>query len=294
MRDLPTDIRPVASGSNVLSFARRAGLAARSLMFWLVYFPYLLLVFEPLNWLVIGPLCRLYPSRRRALVRFHVRAQADIALTLIRILAGVRFEVRGALPPVSSIVVMNHQSVLDILFGVFLIRGPYPLIPTRASYASGIPGISSVIRLMRCPLLTQRTVLPRKELRSLLDAADQVARGEQSLLIYPEGHRSRSGVILPFMKPGLSLMLRHARQRPVYVVVADGLGHVRTFRDMALRLSGSTARIAVLGPYNTPAEDVELDPFIDGLRSRMIEGLAELRTSSAVVSPGVPDTEVTP
>jgi 1-acyl-sn-glycerol-3-phosphate acyltransferase len=163
------------------------------------------------------------------------------------------------------------------------------LIPTRASYRFGIPGISSLIKLMRCPLVTQRAVIPRSELRALLDAAGQVARGEQSLLIYPEGHRSRNGSILPFMKPGLRLFLSRARERPVYIAVVDGLGHLRTFADTALRLSGTTGRVRVLGPYNTPPNDVELDGFIDSLRQRMVETLAELRRTAAEASPIAPD-----
>ena len=247
------------------------------MLFFVVCFSYLSLVLEPLNWLVLAPSLTLRPNRRSHLIGGWLKFQTRVVLTLARILAGLRFEMHGAIEPTSSIVVMNHQSVFDILVGLSLIGGPYPLIPTRASYGFGIPGISSLIKLMRCPLVTQQAVIPRSQLRALLDAAGQVARGEQSLLIYPEGHRSRNGSIQPFMKPGLRLFLSRARERPVYVAVVDGLGHLRTFADTALRVAGSIGRVQVRGPYNTPPEDVELDGFIDSLRDQMVGILAELR-----------------
>jgi 1-acyl-sn-glycerol-3-phosphate acyltransferase len=277
LRDLPTDIGPAATGSNVLSIAGRAGRAARSLIFLSVYFSYLLLVMEPLHWLAVGPLLAFQPSRRRARLRSWIRLQTRVMFAMARILAGLRISVHGAIEATSCIVVMNHQSIFDIPIGLSLIAGPYPLIPTRASYRKGIPGVSSLLRLMRCPLLDQGNSATRSELLALREAADQVERGEQSLLIYPEGHRSRNGMILPFMKPGLRLMLRRASSRPVYVVVCDGLGHLRSFTETALGLAGSRVQVAILGPYNTPATDVERDRFLDGLRQDMIQALAALR-----------------
>ena len=58
-------------------------------------------------------------------------------------------------------------------------------------------------------------------------AADQVARGELSTLIFPEGHRTRDGEIGPFMRAGLRAILLRA-QRPVYLIVVDGLWRART------------------------------------------------------------------
>ncbi len=277
LREFPTDIKPVATGSNVPSFVRRASGTARNSLFILVYFTYLLLVMAPFQRLVIGPWCALRPQRRRAILRVWMRIQALVAVALARGLGGMRMFVEGEIEPTSCVVLMNHQSILDIPIGVSLIRGPYPLIPTRASYATGIPGISLLTRLMRTPLVTQGPQASRAELLLLRDAADQVARGENCILIYPEGHRSRSGAIQPFMKAGLKLILRRARHRPVYLVVVEGLTQIRSLIDATRGVAGTTARVSVRGPYNTPAEDVDLDAFMDELRDRMIEAQGKLR-----------------
>src|SRR5919204_576344 len=85
------------------------------------------------------------------------------------------------------------------------------------------------------------------------DIATRVGRGEQSLLIFAEGHRTKGGSIDPFMKSGLKLILARAR-RPVYCIVADGMWHAATFAAAARRLAGPRVRAVVIGPFAPPAE----------------------------------------
>lgn len=284
MREFPTDIKPVATGSNVLSFVRRAGAAARNSLFCFVYFTYLVLVMEPVQRFVLAPWFALEPHRRNAILRNWMRSQARVCLALARGIGGLKLIVEGKIEPTSCVVLMNHQSILDIPIGISLLPGPYPLIPARANYAAGIPGISSLTRLMRTPLVTQGARASRSELLALRDAADLVALGERSLILYPEGHRSRNGEIQPFMKAGLELILRRARNRPVYLVVVEGLTHIRSLFDTTRGLAGTTARVSVRGPYNTPAENVDLDEHLDQLRDRMIEAQNELRQAGGATA----------
>jgi 1-acyl-sn-glycerol-3-phosphate acyltransferase len=254
------------------------------LSFFIIYFTYLVLVMEPAQWLVIWPLVKLVPSRRPAIVRAWMRLQARWVLSLARWVAGMRLTVEGTIPPTSCIVVMNHQSLLDIPLGVAMIRGPYPLIPTRASYRHGIPGISTLTRLMRTPFVNQAPEARRAAIQTLTAAAGEVAEGKQSLLIYPEGHRSRDGEILPFMGAGLRHILARASDRPLYAIVADGLWPVRTFSDIAFRLAGSSVRAVALGPYTIPREHEKLPDFIEGVRGQMIATLADLRAPAPAPS----------
>ena len=226
------------------SRASRLAHALRSVVFFVVYFAYLTFVMGLAQRLVIWPLITVAPSRRRAIVGAWLRFNARATFGLARALAGVRLSVRGAIPPEAVVVVMNHQSVLDIPLGVLLIPGPYPIIPTRDRYGKGIPGISPLTRLARFPLVTHQKTATRQELLDLRRVADDVARGEQSLLIFPEGHRSTDGDIDPFMKSGLKLILARAR-RPIYCIVADGMWHIPTFAAAAVRFAGTHVRAAV-------------------------------------------------
>ena len=257
----------------------RLGRALRSGSFFLVYGCYLTVCIGLGQRLLLWPAMVLVPRRRRAMVRAWLRFHARATLALARVLAGVRVTVRGALPVESCIVVMNHQSVLDIPLGIALVRGPYPLIPTRDRYRRGIPGISPLARLARFPFVSQKRMLSRPELTALTDAADQVARGEQSLLIFPEGHRSRDGRIAKFMRSGLRITLVRAK-RPIYCVVADGMAHTRTFADSVTRFAGTHVTITIDGPFPSPEEE-QVDDFIDFLHERMTATIVDMRPADA-------------
>lgn len=260
--------------------APRRGRALRSIGFLLVYGGYVAAAIGLGQRLVLWPAMALLPRRRAALVRAWLRLHARATLGMARWVAGVRVAVQGAIPRESCVVVMNHQSVLDIPLGIALIPGPYPLIPTRDRYRRGIPGISPLGRLAGFPFVAQGRALTRDELRALLHAADLVARGERSLLIFPEGHRTRDGTLGPFMRSGLRLVLARAR-RPVYAVVADGITQSRTVADALTHFAGTRVRVTVLGPFAPPTDKVAIDAFIEMLHARMTAALAELRTAGA-------------
>ena len=270
----PTPPAPSRSGSRLV----RIGRVLRSGIFFVIYFCYLTLIMGLGQRVLLWPAIILVPKRRRAMVRAWLRFHAFATLRMARALAGVRLTTSGSLPAESCIVVMNHQSVLDIPLGLSLVRGPYPLIPTRDRYRRGIPGISPLSRLARFPFLSQKRALSRPELTSLTDAAEQVARGEQSLLIFPEGHRTDDGRIGRFMRNGLRITLARA-SRPIYCVVADGMSHTRTFADAFVRFADTHICVVVLGPFDPPSDDAQVDALIDMLHQRMTAALDAIRRS---------------
>lgn len=255
--------------------------AMQSLLFGLIYSIYLVGVMGPLQWLVIRPLCALSPGRRPRIMRTWLRLQAFVVLGLARSVGGMRLEIQGSIPAASCIVLMNHQSLLDIPVAVSLVRGPYPAIPTRARYGRGFPAISHLVHLAEFPVLAQGERATRAEHQAMRAIAEAVARGERSLILYPEGHRSRDGELQPFMTSGLKLVFRRAGRAPIYVIVVDGLWRLRDLSDIALRVSGTRAKVVVRGPFQVPAEDREHEAFILGLRAEMEAALRELRQPAA-------------
>jgi len=254
---------------------RAALRAARSVLFFLVYGLWVALFFGPVQRLVIWPLTRLFPGKHNPIMGAWFRLLANSTLGQARVIGGVRIKVEGAVPPGSAVFVVNHQSLLDIPLVYSRVGPPYPLIPTRALYARGIPGISLLIRLGRLPLVHQTRESRRQDVVAIAHAAEAVARGESSILIFPEGHRTRDGQIGPFMRAGLRAILARAR-RPVYLLVIDGLWRARTTADSLLHFAGMRGALHVLGPFDPPAEEA-LDAFVDDLRQRMCAELDVMR-----------------
>jgi 1-acyl-sn-glycerol-3-phosphate acyltransferase len=260
--------------------------AIRSVVFAVIYSIYLVAVMLPAQELILRPLCALNPKRRPDILRTWFRWQANWVLGMCRHLGGLELDIQGALPAEPLIVVMNHQSLLDIPAAVSLLRGPYPVIPTRDRYTRWIPGISGLARLAGFPALRQSGRASRAEHAAMVGAAEAVAKGERTLIIYPEGHRSKNGEVQPWMAQGLKLVFRHVSNRPVYVLVIDGAWRLRSFADIAFRLSGQVARVRVSGPFAVPPDKRDHDAFIESLREHMVDTLAHLRGSDPAGSPG--------
>jgi 1-acyl-sn-glycerol-3-phosphate acyltransferase len=228
---------------------------------------------------LVWPIVTLSPTRRATLLRWWLRLHARHLLLLARALLDVRVYVRGRIPAEPAIVLMNHQSILDICVGINQMVGPQLLIPTRDRYFRGLPGVSGALRLAQFPKVSQRRKGAKADLSAITEAAEKVARGDHSFFVFPEGHRTRDGEVQRFMTRGLKITLAAAK-RPVYCIVGDGMWHARTFADATFHFAGTTARATVIGPFTPPDSEAELDSFIETLRQHMIEALRELRSLS--------------
>jgi 1-acyl-sn-glycerol-3-phosphate acyltransferase len=260
---------------NALSLLHRGLRAARSLLFFAVYAVYLVFFFGLPQRVIIWPLTLLLPAWRNDIVGFWFRLLANTTIALARVVAGVRLARSGSVPPGSCVVLMNHQSLLDIPIAYSLVCSPHPVIPTRRLYARGIPGVSPLLRLARAPFVTQTRAGARGDVKAIAAAAEEVAAGRLSMVIYPEGHRSDDGELSPFMTAGLKVILGRAR-RPVYLIVVDGLWHARTTAEALFAFAGTRGKVRVVGPIPPPEKD-EIDLFITAMESRMGAMLASMR-----------------
>lgn len=227
---------------------------------------------------VITPAVKVLASRRDGILGGWQRFMAHAMLGFVRRVGGGRVEDPPPIPGRPGVLVlMNHQSLLDIPLVVAAFDDLYPRIVTRARYASGKPLISHMVRLYQYPVVDPRATT-RKHLKGLEEAA---AESTTPVVIYPEGTRSRDGEIGPWRPRGLERMLA-VRSWEVYLLVADGLWQAGKLEDFLTSVSEIRGRLIRLGPFRSPEPGEPLDPFIDEMRTRMEEGLVSLRAASAV------------
>lgn len=267
-----------SNGTLQLSPVTRAVRWARSALSMMLFFLYLLLFMGPAQRLIVFPLVWLLPRRRTRVLGWWIRLQAWITRSIVSYGAGVRIRVSGTTVRESCIVVMNHQSVLDIPIVLSEVRGPAVLIPVRTRYRRGIPGISPYLRAAPYPFITQKRSSIEADLAEMDRGADRVAAGEATIAMYPEGHRTRDGEIAPFMKGGLKKLIIRCH-RPVYCFVGDGMWQVRTFAHAMTSMAGTRVQVKVLGPFMPPTEESEIPRFIEMLRAQMIAALQEMRST---------------
>ena len=218
----------------------------------------------------------LHPERRFQLVSVYMKWMARWIFNFLT-LGGARFRRSGRVPTDSPVVIVaNHQSLLDILQVTLLAEPFVPAFVTRKRYARFVPLVSESIRMLGCPLVDPKAH-PRGALEALREGARRLPHG---ILIFPEGHRSRDGEILPFRRAGLEALLAQ-RRVPVYLAVGDGLWKAGRFLDLVFRVHEIDACTEAFGPFDPPADPAELPRFINTLRERMVERIRAIRARRA-------------
>ena len=230
--------------------------------------------------LVVLPGTWLFPRHRFLLVTRYMK---PMAAGIVRLLAfgGARFRRYGTLPTAEPVLILgNHQSLLEILQVTLMADPRVPAFVTRRRYARFIPLVSACIRLLGCPIVD-----PKRDAAGSVEAVQRGARElPHGLLIFPEGHRSRDGEILPFRSSGFVAILRE-RPQPVYLLLNEGTFRVRRFVDLLFRVHLIDAVSEVMGPFQSPSDPDALPTFLTELRKRLVDRLAERRRAPQETSP---------
>jgi 1-acyl-sn-glycerol-3-phosphate acyltransferase len=223
---------------------------------------------------VIVGLIRLFPSRRDRILTNWIRRMTRFSVSvLVEGVAGARIAPPPELPNApGTIILMNHQSILDIPLAVLAVEESYPVVVARRSYARRIPLVSFLLRFCQFPL-----VEPGQRGNGQLEMLEEVARtADRPILIFPEGHRSRDGQLRPFRSAGTEAMLNTGEWN-VYALVVDGFWRCGKLRDFSDEIGFVRSRITALGPYPFDSEIDDALEFLRSMHERMGAALVELR-----------------
>jgi 1-acyl-sn-glycerol-3-phosphate acyltransferase len=220
---------------------------------------------------VVYPLVFLLPGRRASLTSTYFRGMSHGILFCMR-LGGATLRRTGKVSTSSpTLVLMNHQSLLDIPTVGLMCSPLVPLFVTRKRYQYGVPAVSPCLRLMGCP------VIEPGDRRQSLKTMSRAARAlEHGMLVFAEGHRSRDGEVQPFQTAGVLAVLRQ-RRMPVWLVVTDGFWSARRLIDFVLGVGRIRGETEVVGVFEPPADDAALPAFVEHLHRAMVGHLAAMR-----------------
>jgi 1-acyl-sn-glycerol-3-phosphate acyltransferase len=235
-----------------------------------------LIVLDPVQRIVIAGLARLLPSKRIAILTWWERFLAHYMINTVRWVGGAHVEPPPTIPGHEGVLVlMNHQSLLDIPLVVAALRPHHPRIVTRERYARGKPLISHMVRLYQYPTV-EGGATGREGLKKIRQSARE---SPVPFVIFPEGHRTVDGEIGPWQEGGLRMILG-ARKWTVYLMVADGYWRIRRLKDLLDSVSTIDGRAVVVGPFESPDKSGDMDAFLDEMRRQMQLALAGLRGSA--------------
>jgi 1-acyl-sn-glycerol-3-phosphate acyltransferase len=256
--------------------ALRSFLAVSAVVLWLAV-PGNLMLFAgvvPAGWLM--------PRRRRAFVSAYMRLMSRGILGLIR-LGGARFERSGTIPTDRpGLVIMNHQSLLDIPSLVLMSWPQSPAFVTRSRYGRFLAPVSTCVQMLGSPIID-----PRRDPRAAVEQIGALAPSLQNgVVLFAEGHRSRDGGVRPFKSAGAQAIL-DAHPMPIWIVATDGLGSMRRLVDFLFHAQRMRSRTEVLGRIDAPPPGADVTELLAEVRRRIVDAIERMRAQPGLVPPAV-------
>jgi 1-acyl-sn-glycerol-3-phosphate acyltransferase len=223
-----------------------------------------LLVFIPITALfaVSASISTLFDSSGRYYAA-HARLWARIGLAL----NGTSVELRGSehLPDGPFILMSNHQSGFDILSLIAAIPRRIYWIAKKELFDIPLLGPS----MRRGGYIPLDRSDGRKALKSMENAAAIIRQGS-SVVMFPEGTRTRDGLLLPFKRGGFILAARAGV--PVIPVTINGSGRVNP--GGLLRLYSGNITLTIHPPISIP----------DGMKKNAAEEWLMDKVQAAIAS----------
>lgn len=163
--------------------------------------------------------------------------------TLLR-LAGVEVHVRGSeqIPKGAVLFASNHQGNFDIPILLCGLDTPHGLV--AKSELGKIPFIRVWMRYLGCVFLDRNN--PRKSAAAMNEAAELLQQG-RSMIIFPEGTRSRGGPIGEFKSGAFKIALK--TKVPVVPVCIEG--SYQAMEAHGFRIHPAKVTVHILPPVQT-------------------------------------------
>ncbi|MCH2489981.1 MAG: 1-acyl-sn-glycerol-3-phosphate acyltransferase [Flavobacteriales bacterium] len=173
-----------------------------SVLFYLL-FGLNLILFHPIQWICLNVFG--YQAHKSSVDYFNW-----FIMRCLNIL-GTTFDVtiRTSIPNnVPIIIASNHQSMWDIPPLIWYLRKYHPKFISKIELGKGIPSISFNLKYGGSVLIDRKD--PKHATQQITKIAKYISRHKRSVVIFPEGTRSRDGVPKPFKRRGLQTLFEHA------------------------------------------------------------------------------------
>jgi 1-acyl-sn-glycerol-3-phosphate acyltransferase len=170
-----------------------------SIVYWLL-FGFLLVFFHLLQ--VIALNLGGYTPHKKTVEWLNWGLMAITAIIGGRMIFRNRTNIPEGVP---LIFVSNHQSMMDIPYFVWHLRKYHPKFVSKIELGRGIPSVSYNLRHGGSVLIDRKD--REQSLKALSEFGEYIEKNRYSVVIFPEGTRSRTGEPKRFAENGLRMLL---------------------------------------------------------------------------------------
>lgn len=182
---------------------------------YLVYFGLLLVVFHVLQVVAFNVFGRNAQQKMVFALNFMMTYGWYLTGTT------VKFRKLFELPTNRPIIfIANHQSTFDIPAIYWFLRKYKPVFVSKIELAKGIPSISYNLHKSNAALIDRKD--GKQAVSEILRLSKYIQENNYSAVIFPEGTRSRSGIMKPFAAGGIAALLKKAPDVLIVPIAIQG------------------------------------------------------------------------
>ena len=220
---------------------------------YLVFFFLILLVFHPLQ-IICYELFGQRTHQKLVQVMNFFLLHGTIVLG-----TSLKFINKTDLPTDRPIIfVANHQSLFDIIGMIWYLRKNFPVFVSKQELSKGIPSISYNLQKSGAALIDRED--GKQAVVEIAKLGKMIEQTKFSACIFPEGTRSKTGVMKPFAVGGVAILMKKSPNALIVPVAIENVNKLNPKGYFPL-VSLQNLRWTVLSPIErankTPEEVVE-------------------------------------
>lgn len=216
---------------------------------YFLFFGITLLVFHPIQWFCL----RVFGYQA------HKKSVDILNWFLIRCthLLGTRYSFQNPHRITTDrpcIIVSNHQSMNDIPPIIWHMRKHHPKFISKKELGKGIPSISFNLKHGGSALIDRKNA--EQALQAIQQLAEYAEANKRSVVIFPEGTRSRDGHPKPFKTGGLKILLEHMPNALIVPISINNSWKLLRYGKFPMGI-GSHIKLQVHTPIENPGNNFE-------------------------------------
>ena len=168
-----------------------------------VVFLFWLIIFHPIQLVCYHLFGYNAHKKSVAILNFFLLRTSHILGTTYTIVGREKLPVNQPL-----VLICNHQSMHDIIPIIWFLRKVHPKFISKIELGKGIPSVSYNLKHGGSALIDRKD--PKQALPEIKKVAELINNNNYSVVIFPEGTRSKTGTPKPFAVNGLKMLYKFA------------------------------------------------------------------------------------